>query len=118
MSITKTKNTSRYLGYVPTRPSQDYMYVEDRIHKIYKVVVHRFLMSDVEDLEIYAAEPIWKWQQSEVGQWVMQKAVESPVWHQLMNQSTMSYQYAITAKLKEKDYTFWCLKYANQVDSY
>lgn len=31
-------------------------------------------MGDVEDPDIYAAEPIWQWQQTTQGQWVMQHA--------------------------------------------
>lgn len=31
-------------------------------------------MGDVEDPDIYAAEPIWQWQQTAQGQWVMQHA--------------------------------------------
>lgn len=31
-------------------------------------------MGDVEDPEIYVAEPIFKWQQTEQGKWVMQHA--------------------------------------------
>ena len=29
-------------------------------------------MGDVEDPELYAAEPLYKWQQTEQGQWVME----------------------------------------------
>lgn len=35
---------------------------------------HTFSMGDVDDPELYAAEPIWKWQQTDQGQWAMKNA--------------------------------------------
>lgn len=31
------------------------------------ITFHRFNLSDVEDPEIYAAQPIWEWEQTEIG---------------------------------------------------
>jgi hypothetical protein len=39
------------------------------------VVVHNFPMGDVEDPDLYAASPLYEWQQSEAGAWVMAHAV-------------------------------------------
>jgi len=33
-------------------------------------------MGDVEDPELYAAEPLYKWQQTEQGQWVMEHCLD------------------------------------------
>jgi hypothetical protein len=33
-------------------------------------------MGDVEDPELYAAEPLYRWQQTEQGQWVMEHCSE------------------------------------------
>ena len=90
-----------------------YMLFGDRMHAIHRVTVHRFRMGDVEDPDIYAAEPLWKWQQSEEGQWVMQHSIETPVWHRYTDHVTFGYQYAITADLKDVDYTFWALKWGS-----
>ena len=38
------------------------------------VVVHEFPMGDVEDPDLYAAQPLWDWQNSEAGAWVMEHA--------------------------------------------
>jgi hypothetical protein len=38
-----------------------------------KIVFHRFNLGDV-DVDVYIAEHIYKWQQTEHGQWVMQHA--------------------------------------------
>jgi hypothetical protein len=38
------------------------------------VEFHSFTMGDVDDIDIYVAEPIWRWQQTEQGKWVMKHA--------------------------------------------
>lgn len=83
--------------------------------EIKNVVVHSFELSDVEDPDIYAAEPIWAWQQTDSGKWVMKHAVEEPIWHRIMDPARYCYKYRITAKLTDKDYTFWCLKWPSIV---
>lgn len=90
--------------------------IDNKVHAVYNIVVHRFRMSDVEDPELYAAEPLYKWQQSEIGQWVMSKAIETPEFHSQLDHNVMGYKFAVTAKLLEKDYTVWCLKYQPLVD--
>jgi len=46
-----------------------------------------------------------------MGKWVMKHAVETPEWHKHLDQSVYGYRFAIVAKLKDKDYTFWTLKW-------
>lgn len=41
-----------------------------------RITFHTFTMGDVDDVEIYAAQPLWEWQQSEQGQWVMANCAE------------------------------------------
>ena len=93
----------------------DYIVIDDHVYKIHKVVVHRFRLGDVEDPDLYAAEPIINWQNSEMGQWVMEKSVEVPEWHRALAPMTYDYQYAIVAFLKDVDYTFWTLKWGSSV---
>lgn len=38
------------------------------------ITFHTFHMGDVDDVDIFVAQPIWEWQQSEHGQWVMTHA--------------------------------------------
>jgi hypothetical protein len=94
----------------------EYMIIEDHVHKIHKIIVHRFRMGDVEDPDLYAANPIWQWQQTDMGKFVMERSVETPMWHRRMNTSTYGYEYAIEAWLKGADYTFWVLKWGGEVD--
>ena len=41
-------------------------------------IVHEFSLSDVDDPDLLAAEPIWNWQQSDSGKWVMENAYDKP----------------------------------------
>lgn len=80
---------------------------------IVTLVVHEFTLGDIDDPAIYAAAPLWDWQQSEVGKWVMEHAVEIPQWGQSNDYRTYSYRFRVTAKFKEQDATFFKLKYDN-----
>ncbi len=70
-------------------------------------------IGDVEDPELYAAAPIYEWQESEMGKWVMVVAIEKPVWHVINDYLTYGYRVAIRAKFSDKDATFFKLKYDN-----
>jgi hypothetical protein len=37
-----------------------------------KITFHTFGMGDVDDPELYAAQPLYEWQQTDQGQWVME----------------------------------------------
>ena len=77
------------------------------------VVVHRFKMGDVDDPDLYAAQPLWEWQQSEMGQWVMSHAVDQPEWRRYTDHVGYHLEYIVVAKLTARDYTFWQLKWGN-----
>ena len=49
------------------------------------IELHEFNMGDVEDPYLYAAEPIYQWQQTEKGKWAMEHALDKPVFHCLPN---------------------------------
>ncbi len=110
------KPNNGYMGEPKNVTLNKYMVINDRVHEIHKVVVHRFMMGDVEDPDLYAAEPLIEWQNSEMGKWVMSRAVETPEWHRHLEPITYGYHYAIVAKMKDVDYTFWQLKWGNAVD--
>ena len=77
------------------------------------VVVHHFPMGDVEDPDLYAAEPLYNWQQSEAGKWVMEHAVEPPFWTRQADIQSYGYRYYIVARLKEQDQTYFKLRWSN-----
>ena len=41
-----------------------------------KINFHSFGMGDVEDPELYAAQPLYEWQKTEQGQWVMKNCAD------------------------------------------
>lgn len=79
-----------------------------------KVIVHEFQVSDVEDPVLYAAQPLYEWEHSEQGQWVMTHAVEKPMWHRLHIVDSYYNKFIIEAKFTDKDYTFWQLKWGSK----
>ena len=79
--------------------------------KFNDVKVHEFNMGDVEDPDLYAAEPLYQWQQSEAGQWVMEPAVDPPFGHRVHDPHYYGYKYYIIARLREQDQTYWALKW-------
>jgi len=105
-----------YLGQSNGTKLNEYMIIEDKVHQIHKVIVHRFQMGDVEDPDLYAAEPLYQWQSSEMGKWVMARSVETPMWHRQTNPNQYHTEYAVQAWLKGADYSFWVLKWGNDVD--
>ena len=88
-----------------------YKIIDDQVHEIHTVVVYRFRMGDVDDPDLYAAQPLWEWQESEQGKWIMERAVDTPEWHRQHDHISYYHEYAIIAKLKERDYTHWLVKW-------
>ena len=113
MAMNYNSQTKGYLDDPTIRVRHKVIIEGDKAHEIHIVIVHRFKMSDVEDPELYAAQPIWEWQQTEKGKWVMKHSVDSPVWHRHMDVSIYGYEYAITAKLKGADFTYYTLKWGS-----
>ena len=81
-----------------------------------KILVHSFVMSDNDDPEIFAGQPIWEWQQTEAGRWVMEHAVEQPVYQIHPDMMFYGYHCKIWAVLSEKDTTFFKLKYSDHLN--
>ena len=72
--------------------------------------IHTFKMGDVEDPELYAAQPIWEWQKTPMGQWVM-KHCKDPTFHTYPDPITYGYTILITAYMTDKRYTEFVLKF-------
>jgi len=81
------------------------------VDEIHKVVVHTFGVGDVEDPEIYAAEPIWQWQQTDAGKFVMEHAIGTPSYHQSLDYQTYGYRYAVVAELEAKKLSEFYLRW-------
>ena len=99
-------------------PNGDFTTVEHiEQHGPLTVVVHNFRMGDVEDPDLYAAEPLWQWQNTDMGKWVMANAVQTPSWHRSADFPNYGYSYSIKAELSPKNYTYWWLKWGHELDS-
>lgn len=81
------------------------------VKEIHKIVVHRFTVGDVDDPEIYAAQPIIEWQNSDPGKFVMENAIDKPSYHQHIDYLTYGYKYAIIAELEKKKLTEFYLRF-------
>lgn len=79
-----------------------------------RLVVHEFGLGDVEDPDIYAAEPIWQWERSDAGRWVMANAIEPPIWKRYSDRDTFAYKYKIVAEFSDQNAVFYQLKYGHQ----
>lgn len=92
-------------------PMNKYVVVGDRVEEVKTLTVYEFSMGDVEDPDLMAAEPLYKWEQSEQGKWVMQNSCDTPTWHRIADPMTYGYKYCIRAKLMGPALTEWLLRY-------
>jgi hypothetical protein len=87
--------------------------IDSRAVRFRDVCVHQIHMGDVEDPDLFVAEPIWKWQQTDAGRFIMEHAVDKPYWTRSMDYSSYGHTYRIVARLSEQNETFWQLKWGN-----
>jgi len=75
-----------------------------------RLVLHSFRMGDVDDVEIYVAQPIHEWQQTEAGKWCMKHAQDL---HYNTSLDPYSYGYKITivGNLEDKLATEFLLRW-------
>ena len=77
-----------------------------------KIIVHEAVISgECEDPQLYAAEPIYEWEQSESGKWVKEHALATPVFHTTPCIKTYRFTVRIVADLREEDITYFKLKW-------
>ncbi len=91
-----------------TKDTQKYQVHNDEVYE--RRIVHRFRLGDCEDPEIYVAQPLYEWQQSEHGKWVMKYGRDAQ-YHMSMEPVTMGYQIVITAHITPKRWTEYCLRF-------
>jgi hypothetical protein len=83
------------------------------VEEIHTVVVHKFQVGDVEDADLYAGEPLWKWQESDAGKFVMEHAKVTPMWQRTVDNLTWGHTYAIIAELEKKKLSEFYLRFGN-----
>lgn len=68
-------------------------------------------MADNDDPWLYAAQPIWNWQQTPQGQWIMLHSYD-PEFQIDADVDRMGYRVKIIADLSDKDLCYYHLKWA------
>jgi hypothetical protein len=102
---------ARHKDRIYQQPVNKYMIVGDRVEECRTVVVHEFVVSDVEDPDLYAADPLIAWQESSAGQWVIENSADTPTWNRVIDPISFGYKYRITAKLMGPALTEWLLRH-------
>ena len=75
------------------------------------ITFHSFPMGDVDDIDIYVAQPLHEWQQTEQGKWVMQNAYDLK-YNSLPDPQTFGYRITITGEMDPgPQLTEYLLKY-------
>ncbi len=74
-----------------------------------ELTVHTFNMGDVEDPDLWAAQSLYEFEQSEKGKWVMKNSVPTPSWYRIP--SHYGWTYEIRAYLSPNQVTYYKLKY-------
>jgi hypothetical protein len=85
------------------------------VDEIHEIVAHVFSLEGGTDIEVYMAEPIWNWQQSEAGKFIMENSVEQPAVKTQADFGTYSVKCAILAKLEKKKLVEYYLKFDKTV---
>lgn len=70
-------------------------------------------MGDVDDPDIYVAQPIWDWQQTEQGQWVMAHCLD-PKYSYSPDGASWGHRVRLYGDISEQDATFFQLKWGNK----
>lgn len=88
--------------------------IDGRPVRFRDVCVHEIRMGDVEDPDLWVASPIWEWQQTEPGKFVMEHAEQEPYWISNVDPMTYGTMYRVMARLSEQHETFWRLLCSNK----
>lgn len=76
-----------------------------------KIPVHTFNLGDVDDVDIYAAGPIYEWQKTDAGKWVMERSKPEPYWTIGFDHLSYGHRVTIIANLEDADATYYNLKW-------
>jgi len=80
-----------------------------------KVTFHSFGMGDA-DVDVYAAQPIYEWQQTEQGRWVMANATDL-AYYTAPDPTTFGYRITIRCDLEPRLATEYFLKWTTAKSS-
>ncbi len=83
--------------------------IDGRPVRFRDVCVKEIRMGDVEDPDLWVASPIYEWQQTEAGKFIMAHAEEQPYWISNVDYASYGTVYKVMARLSEQNETFWRL---------
>lgn len=75
------------------------------------VILHTLRMGDVDDPYLYAAFPIWEWQQTDHGKWCMEHSTIEPYFECWPDRETLGFKVVLYGKLTDMDHTYYMLKW-------
>jgi len=81
---------------------------------MHTVIVHTIRLGEIEDPDLFVAQRIWEWQQTDMGIWIMNNAIQKPIWHRCPD--SYGWMYTIEAELAPKNYTYWWIKWGHTFD--
>jgi hypothetical protein len=68
----------------------------------------------LQDPDVFVAQPMHEWMESDAGKFVMEHAVDKLYWHRTNDIASYGHRYDIVARLSEQNETFWTLKWGNK----
>jgi hypothetical protein len=74
-------------------------------------LVKKIRMSDVEDPDLMVSQPIYEWQQTDAGKYVMANSKPEPMWTRTVDATTYGYLYLIHAEFTPEQITYYKLKF-------
>ena len=78
-----------------------------------KIALHQFTIGDVEDPYIYAAQPIYEWQQTDKGRWCMQNCEGEMTMFTMPDHPGFGYKVLIQGELSDKNLTYFRLRWGD-----
>jgi hypothetical protein len=90
-----------------------YFIRDNMVIEVKTIIVHTISMGDVEDPDLMVAEPIYQWQQTDHGKWVMENSAEPPMWNRYIDPASFGHKYMISATFEGKKLTEYYLRFGN-----
>ena len=77
-----------------------------------RLLVATMFLGDVEDLELYAAQPIMEWEHTELGEWLHEHSYEQMMFDIVADNVSFGYRINIYAWLRDEALTYYNLKWS------
>ena len=77
-----------------------------------RILVATLFLGDVEDPELYAAQPIIEWERTELGQWLHEHSYEQMTFDIIADNVMFGYRINIYAWLRDEALTYYKLKWS------